>query len=327
MTRSLFSPLIRCTGSLLAAGLIVVQTEAAEPNQGAKSVQPSSAAVQPAKKFKPDGTPAKLNALIPGGSFEVAADGVYHIHSARSEEFEKILKKLEAIVIPKLNIEDKTLPEALKILTEKSKEADAEKQGMVFELTGYNPAKDDAIKISFNAEKIPLIEGVKFVTLLTEHEFEITPPTVTLSRFSGVIVDDSVTRWEVRPDFIARLHKRFAPDVPVPSDAKAALEASGVPFVEGMFAGYSKDDSLLTVKGAIDTAAKVGAALLAADAGCNPEKVALSVYDENDVLIYRRPTNGEPVWKPVPLKAGKRYRFSSLGCAEPTLWLEPAAAK
>ena len=289
----------------------VVVSRAAEP-----------APIQPLKKYNPDGTPAQLNSPLSAGKFEVAEDGVYHIHCGRTEEDRKTRKKLESIIIPKVDIQKKTLPETIKILTDHSKESDPEKAGVAMELTGYVPVTETDTEITLSLSNVPLSEAIKYVATLANFKYTITPTAVTFSPIGTELVCSWTKEWEVRPDFIARLHKQFGPDAPVPTTAKTALEAAGVSFPKGTIAIYSKSTSSLLVSSTEESPALIDAALLAADAGSNPENPALSVYDEHDDVIYRRPTNGDPVSKPVELKAGKRYRFSILGCPEPNLWLE-----
>lgn len=299
-----------------------IVSHAVEPAMTTQPRPSSPAAIPPLKKYNPDGTPARLNAMISDGIFEVAADGVYNVHCGRSEEEQKTRKKLASIIIPKVEIQKKTLPEAIKILMEKSKEADPEKVGVAIELTGYVPVAGTNAEISMSLSNVPLSEAIKYVATLADFKYAITHTAVTLAPISTELVCSATKQWEVRPDFINRLHKQFAPNAPVPTTARAALEAAGVPFPEGTVAIYSKSDSTLTVRTSPESPALIEAALLAANALSDSENSALSVYNEHDAVIYQRPTNGGLVSKPVQLRAGKRYRFRILGCSEPNLWFE-----
>ena len=154
----------------------VVVSRAAEP-----------APIQPLKKYNSDGTPAELSSLFTDGKFEVAADGLYHIRCGRTEEDRKTRKKLESIIIPKIDFQNTALPEAIKILVEKTKESDPEKEGVAMELKGYDPAPGTLTEITLTLTNVPLLEAIQYVAALGVMKYSITPTTVPTRGIAQVI--------------------------------------------------------------------------------------------------------------------------------------------
>ena len=88
------------------------------------------------------------------------------------------MKKAKAIILPKIDLRDATLSEAVDFLRVKSKELDPEKKGV--NLVLIPSAKGEAPKITLNLVNVPLIEVIKYVTNLTNYGILIEDGAITI---------------------------------------------------------------------------------------------------------------------------------------------------
>ncbi len=154
----------------------------------------------------------------------------------------KINKKLNTIIIQKIDFRDSTVREAIEFLVKKSKELDPEKEGVnivpkleggtapvmaapVVADAGANtipglepvPAAPGAAapppltggsgdtRITLTLNNVPLIEALRYITTLANLKIKIEPFAVSVVPI-GVNTEETYTKeWKVRPDFLARI--------------------------------------------------------------------------------------------------------------------------
>ncbi len=149
-----------------------------------------------------------------------------------------INRKLNGIIIPKIDFRDATVREAIEQLSRKSKELDLEKEGVNIVLkldqNGFQapapvqaapvggipgldpvPAPEPAAaspvgggadtRITLTLNQVPLVEALKYITTLAGLKYKIDPFAVSIVPV-GSITDEMFTKeWKVRPDFLARI--------------------------------------------------------------------------------------------------------------------------
>ena len=149
---------------------------------------------------------------------------------AQPDSTEKIRRKLETIIIPKLELREATLSEAIEFLKRKSQEfdtnSDAGERGVnivlkLEEATGVVPPDVPGIpsldpvppafsnptdaRITVSLTNIPLIEALRYVTGLANLKFKVEPYAVSVVPLSEP-TDVLVTKvWVVPPDLLPRL--------------------------------------------------------------------------------------------------------------------------
>ncbi len=172
----------------------------------------------------------------------------------------KINKKLNSIIIPKIDFRDSTVREAIEFLVKKSKELDDdghEGVNIVPKLEGGTspvinaPAVDPSAggipglpaepavgiaaaapavggsgdtRITLTLNNVPLIEALKYITTLANLKIKVEPFAVSVVPI-GQITDEMYTKeWKVRPDFLARIPGggAGASGLGVPADPAAA---------------------------------------------------------------------------------------------------------
>ena len=123
----------------------------------------------------------------------------------------KIRHKLETIIIPKIDLHEVTVREAIDFLKKKSVELDASSPAgskgtnIVLKLPETAGGKDKArdtsdpadARISLSLDKIPLLEALKYVTGLANLKFKVEPHAVAVVPLTES-TDVLVTRaWKV----------------------------------------------------------------------------------------------------------------------------------
>ena len=191
-------------------------------------------------------------------------------------QMDRITRQLERIVIPKLELKNATLREAVDFLKKKSIELDTasprnergvnivlkveslssvgvpdEPAPPVTPIAGLDqappaprPTGDPSeARITVSLTNIPLVEALKYVTGLANLKFKVEPYAVTIVPQS-VNTDVLLTReWRVSPDSIPKKDGKRSED-----DAKDWLVANGVQFSEGASATYYAQAGRLAVQ-------------------------------------------------------------------------------
>ena len=121
----------------------------------------------------------------------------------------KIQRKLERIIIPKLEFKEATIAEALSFLRKKSVELDPDepKTGVIIQIKfDETPVADTRVTVSLS--NIPLSEALHYVTGLANLRFKVEPYAVVVVPES-VNTDVLVTKeWKVRPDLTSSVLDR-----------------------------------------------------------------------------------------------------------------------
>ncbi len=141
---------------------------------------------------------------------------------------EMVQRKLERIIIPRLEFREATVREALEFLKKKASELDANSPAgergvnMVLKLGDLTPPTPDFpnpadARITVSLTNIPLVEALRYVTGLANLKFKIEPYAVSIVPAS-VNTDVLITKeWKIRRDLIPRTPS--GPLIPKPADA------------------------------------------------------------------------------------------------------------
>jgi len=177
----------------------------------------------------------------------------------------KIQRKLERIIIPKLEFKEATLREAVDFLKKKSVELDTQSPfgergvNIVLKLD-ENPAipgltNEQEGRITVSLSNVPLVEALRYVTGLANLKFKVEPYGVAVVPAS-MNTDILITKeWRVRPDSIPEIGG---------NSAKDWLVANGVQFNGQASATYLRVRNRLVVRNTqdqldlIDTIINVG---------------------------------------------------------------------
>ncbi|HEY3840375.1 MAG TPA: hypothetical protein VGL72_27575, partial [Bryobacteraceae bacterium] len=169
-----------------------------------------------------------------------------------------IRRKLERIIIPKLEFREATVSEALEFLKKRSVELDddsppGDKGVNIVLKTGELPneipqlpgmGNPNETRITVSLTNIPLIEALKYVTGLANLKFRIEPYAVSVIPLSEP-TDVLVTKeWKIPPDLI--------PNSSAPNAVKDWLIANGVSFNGAAAATYVAKSSRLIVRNTQD---------------------------------------------------------------------------
>jgi hypothetical protein len=198
---------------------------------------------------------------------------------------ENILKKLNSIILPRVEFRESTVREAIEYLVKKSKELDPDGEGvnMVLKLEdapvpqvapvtpgipgipgnpaanpGAAPAAPNGVpetKITLSLNNVPLLEVIKYITNLANLKFRVEPFAVTILPIAAATDELLTKEWKVSA-------KIFQPQLPGNPGAPSALGGNlsakdfllerGVTFNPGAFAMYSRASSTLVVKNSED---------------------------------------------------------------------------
>ena len=184
-----------------------------------------------------------------------------------------VQKKLERIIIPRLELRDATIREALDFLKKKSAELDDSPTGkgvnILLKLEAGavtppspspvpqnpglesaqpppqpSPAPNDA-RITVTLNNIPMTEALRYITSLANLKFKIEPNGVVIVPVS-VNTDTLITKeWKMRPD-------RMLDEEGKPLDAKAFMEANGVQFGPGASAVFVPQTGKFIVRNTVE---------------------------------------------------------------------------
>jgi len=160
----------------------------------------------------------------------------------------RINNKLQKIIIPKLELRDATIQEALDFLQKRSAELDTDpdvsRRGVNFVLKvesapgsvappapGIVSTADTRISVALT--NIPLIEAVKYVTSLANLKYKIEPYAIAILPVGTNTLELIQKEYIVPPDFLTRIGGPSGATNPA-----AALKSAGVTFPEGATAVY-----------------------------------------------------------------------------------------
>ena len=171
------------------------------------------------------------------------------VFAERSEsgQTERIQRKLERIIIPKLEFREATLREAVDFLKKKSGDLDVEspagEKGINIVLKTEDSPELESARITVSLTNIPMIEALRYVTGLANMKFRVEPYAVSIVPAS-VNTDVLITKeWKIRPDLIPDLGS---------DAAKNWLIANGVQFNGAAAATYLSASSRLIVRNTQD---------------------------------------------------------------------------
>lgn len=222
-----------------------------------------------------------------------------------------ILRKLNTIVINRLDLDDVTIREAVEILKQKSRELDTstddpKKRGVNIVLKipaqqapatateGEGSAPTTASvsensKITLNLRNVPLIEAIRYLTEISGLKQKVEPFAVSIVPVSESTEELLVKEYRVTPGFIPSSPPSGSETSPAPGSASDQggnqrlrgvrnateyLKDQGVPFPSGAFAQYIPSGSKLIVRntqGALDLVDT----LVEGDVGVTPTQVEI----------------------------------------------------
>lgn len=127
-----------------------------------------------------------------------------HAANARDSSKNAINAKLTEITIPRFELHEATLAQALEILNKRSIELDPAKRGVTIKLKGVEP--DAGPPITVKLANIPLGEALKFLTALTEMKYSVDADGITV----GPIGSDPEPTATVKDEAAVRTVKEEA---------------------------------------------------------------------------------------------------------------------
>jgi general secretion pathway protein D len=191
---------------------------------------------------------------------------------------QSINRKLDDIVIPRLNFTDATVREAIEYLRSVSAQQDPDtlERGVNIVLKLDSAAASQTITIDLS--NIPLREALDYITRLANLKIKVEPYAVLIVPLSEP-TDTLVTKeYRVPPGFIASLpgggDAGVGGDTAVRSRAKDFLESQGVQFPPGASANFLASSSRLIVRNTQENLDLVDA-LVESSTGAVPSQVEI----------------------------------------------------
>ena len=222
-----------------------------------------------------------------------------------------ILRKLNTIVLDRVDLDDVSIREAVEILKQKSRQLDTatedpKKKGVNIvlkipalpaaeagtegeEAAPASPALSENTKITLNLRQVPLIEAIRYLTEISGLKPKIEPFAVSLVPVTENTEELLVKEYRVSPSFIPSTPPSGSDSAPSPGsssdegrnqklrgvrNATEYLKDQGVPFPPGAFAQYIPSGSKLIVRntqGALDLVDT----LVEGDVGVAPTQVEI----------------------------------------------------
>ncbi|MEO6787079.1 MAG: hypothetical protein ABI318_13190, partial [Chthoniobacteraceae bacterium] len=203
-------------------------------------------------------------------------------HNAQPGATDAIVRRLNAIIFPKIDFRDATVREAIEFVAIKSKTLDPDHHGVNIVLklgdgggvaAGSHPAGNipglesarvpnipggnangvSETRITLTLNNVPLLEVIKYITNLANLKYRIEPYAITIVPIGTQTEELFIKQWKVPPGLLSKqptTTSQTAGVIPpggAPS-AKDFLAASGVTFGQGAFAMYSPASNTLIVK-------------------------------------------------------------------------------
>ncbi|MDR3405655.1 MAG: hypothetical protein P4L99_24385 [Chthoniobacter sp.] len=169
-------------------------------------------------------------------------------NASSGADTEKIRRKLERIIIPKLEFHEATLSEAVEFLKKKSVELDdfssPGENGVNIVLNAPEPTAPGAdARITVSLTNIPLVEALKYITGLANMKFKVEPYAVSivpLTENTDVLI---TKEWKFPPDLVPT----GGPDA-----AKNWLISNGITFNGAASATYLRKEARMIVRNTQD---------------------------------------------------------------------------
>jgi len=168
---------------------------------------------------------------------------------------EQIRRKLDDIVIPKIDFQEATVAEALEFLKKRSEaldttESDPSRKGVNVVLKLDPDSPEAKARITLALTDIPLRAAIDYVSKAASLKTKIEPyavAVVPMSESTDVLV---TKEYKVPADFITQLPVKQdgSPSIVQRASAKEFLEASGVPFPQGASAYYLTSSKKLIIR-------------------------------------------------------------------------------
>ncbi|MEI6491651.1 MAG: Amuc_1098 family type IV pilus outer membrane protein [Verrucomicrobiota bacterium] len=205
---------------------------------------------------------------LPVHKFDVAASQIIDQPQIDMRGTSSINRKLDEIVIPKIDFRDATVREALDFIKSRaasldSVEQDPAKKGINIVLKLAPDAAESEARITLSLTDVPLRAAIDYVARAANLKLKVEPYSVVVvpqSESTDVLI---TKEYKVPPSFITALPASggaaaparapgvapgSAPAVTARSGAREFLEASGVTFPVGASANYISSTSRLIVK-------------------------------------------------------------------------------
>ncbi len=212
---------------------------------------------------------------------------------------DQIVSKLNSIIIPKIDLNDSTVTEAVEYLKQKSKEQDPSKKGVNIFLKLASPAQTAAASslpgasgttaapslpapephVSLTLTQVPLFVALDYISRLSNLKIKIDPYAVSIVPLSENTEQIIQKEYQVPPTFIPPKPLDSGTTIPQAGglegassgpriasryDAKEYLMNQGIPFPEGASANYIPAGSKLIVRNTRDNLDQIDALVDAA---------------------------------------------------------------
>jgi general secretion pathway protein D len=223
---------------------------------------------------------------------------------------EATMAKLNRIIIPRIDLRDTTVREAVEFLKQRSRELDTstddpqEKRGVNIVLK-LRPSQPDLTlppaegptppaggtadtRVTLSLTNVPLIEALRYLTELAGLKYKIEPYAVSIVPITEVTTDLVTKKYRVPPGFIPAAPVGGA-EIPAPGTAREEvlearigtrtnaleyLQSQGVTFPSGAFAQYVPASSELIVRNTPDAIDLIDS-LVDAAIGVQPTQVEI----------------------------------------------------
>ncbi len=202
---------------------------------------------------------------LPVHKFDVAATQIIDQPQLDTRGSANIKRKLDEIIVPKIEFRDATVREALDFLKQRAAaldniEQDPTRKGINIVLKLSPEAVESASRITLSLTDVPLGTAIDYVARAANLKLKVEPYSVVVVPQSENIEELITKEYRVPPGFISALPAAgaaapiagVAPGslsaVTARSGAREFLEAQGVSFPEGASANYISSTSRLIVK-------------------------------------------------------------------------------
>jgi hypothetical protein len=147
-----------------------------------------------------------------------------------------IYKRINSIIIPKIEFENAPYKEVVDFLINESKKADPEKRGVSITLKDFSNEVLLGKLVTLKMENAPLLTSIKYLTTITGTRYRIEPTAVVLSINNEPTWNAIQTRsFEISVDAVQKAMKTPSPDK---TQVRAFFKEYGIDFPVGTGSGY-----------------------------------------------------------------------------------------